>query len=175
MAALDIDNSPSTDEKPSETGRRALGRNLFTWSYQQKVDSQGRIQFPVKWKVRASDTDMFAIIMKHRMTKKDFLLVLPHELFDEYTQPLRELSFTRFSAMAHRHKYVKKIMALDLDGAGRFTLPAELRSAVGLDKEALLVGCLDRFELWNPKDYDEAFLKEQEVEDTFDVPDPLLP
>ena len=42
----------------------------------------------------------------------------------------------------------------ELDKAGRIVLPEELARRVGIGKDAVLVGLVDRFEIWSPKRYD---------------------
>ena len=39
---------------------------------------------------------------------------------------------------------------MTLDKAGRICLPEEMAEAAGIKSEAVLVGLLDRFEIWNP-------------------------
>jgi len=39
--------------------------------------------------------------------------------------------------------------ALKIDGQGRITIPAALREKIGIDREAVVVGVWDRFEIWN--------------------------
>ena len=41
-----------------------------------------------------------------------------------------------------------------LDKAGRICLPEEMAAKAGIKKDAVLVGLLDRFEIWNPKRYE---------------------
>ncbi|MCY1501516.1 Transcriptional regulator MraZ [compost metagenome] len=38
---------------------------------------------------------------------------------------------------------------LELDSAGRFLVPPRLREYAGLDKRAMLVGQLNKFQLWD--------------------------
>ena len=40
-----------------------------------------------------------------------------------------------------------------LDKAGRICLPEDMAKAAGIKKAAVLVGLLDRFEIWNPGRY----------------------
>jgi MraZ protein len=40
-----------------------------------------------------------------------------------------------------------------LDKSGRICLPEEMAKAAGIGKQAVLVGLLDRFEIWNPESY----------------------
>jgi MraZ protein len=39
------------------------------------------------------------------------------------------------------------------DKAGRICLPDEMAKAAGITEEAMLVGLLDRFEIWSPERY----------------------
>ena len=48
-----------------------------------------------------------------------------------------------------------------LDAQGRILLPAPLRAEVGLERDALVIGVLDRFEVWPPPAWD-AFVRESE-------------
>lgn len=38
---------------------------------------------------------------------------------------------------------------LELDGSGRFLVPPRLREYANLDKKAMLIGSLNKFQLWN--------------------------
>jgi MraZ protein len=43
-----------------------------------------------------------------------------------------------------------------VDKAGRICLPEEMAREAGLKNEAMLVGLLDRFEIWNPQRYEKV-------------------
>src|SRR5436190_1618571 len=65
----------------------------------------------------------------------------------------------------------------ELDVQGRILLPAPLRAGAGLEREAVVVGVLNRFEVWSPERW-AAFVAESEklLEDaTLDVQWPLPP
>lgn len=67
-----------------------------------------------------------------------------------------------FFANAHR---------TTLDGAGRLLIPEKLKTLVGLEKDVVLVGLVDRLELW-PKAAWEAFEAENSAD--FDQLDSVL-
>ncbi|MFM7101786.1 MAG: division/cell wall cluster transcriptional repressor MraZ [Verrucomicrobiota bacterium] len=125
------------------------------------MDGQGRVQFPNKWKMRSVEAELVAVRVMHRLLKKDYLLVLPVDLFVVFSAKLRGGGFTDTLAQANRHEYAERILSVDLDSAGRFTIPPEFKDGTGLGKEALLVGCVDRFEIWNPADYETARERER--------------
>jgi MraZ protein len=43
-----------------------------------------------------------------------------------------------------------------LDKAGRICLPDAMAAAAGITEQAILVGLLDRFEIWNPERYEKV-------------------
>ena len=49
----------------------------------------------------------------------------------------------------------------DLDVQGRVLLPLGLRAAAGLQAEAVIIGVLNRFEVWSPERW-ESFLSDSE-------------
>lgn len=160
MASSDV-KEQQVVEQAGAVPRTGATRPLFTWKYKHGVDGQGRIQFPSKWKMRSSETELIAVVLHHELSDKDYILVLPCDLFTQFSGRLYSDSFTGSHAQAVRHDYAERIMGIDLDGAGRFMLPGELRGPAKLEKDALLVGCIDRFEIWNPADYEVAREKEK--------------
>lgn len=59
---------------------------------------------------------------------------------------------------------------IELDGNGRFVVPPLLREHAGLDKKVMLVGQLNKFELWSEDEWNattEAYL---EVQDSGELP-----
>jgi MraZ protein len=62
----------------------------------------------------------------------------------------------------------------ELDSQGRILIPAPLRRAAALESEVVIVGVLERFEIWSPDRW-EGFLRDAErlLDDvTLDVPWP---
>ena len=49
----------------------------------------------------------------------------------------------------------------EIDGQGRILLPPALRAAAGLARDAVVIGVLNRFEVWAPEAWD-GFLRESE-------------
>jgi len=143
-----------------ETGSGAAGvspaasvRPRFTWRYDHKVDSQGRVPLPAKWRPdEPSSLSLMAVMIRHA-SETEFVMVLPTEQFDRFSDPICRGDFTDPHKLAERHDYVDRIIEVDLDSAGRICLPEEMRLTAGLTKDVLFVGCIDRFEVWNPESY----------------------
>ena len=65
----------------------------------------------------------------------------------------------------------------EIDVQGRVLLPPALRAAAGLDRDAVVVGVLSRFEMWSPESW-ESFVRDSErlLDDvSLDIQWPLPP
>jgi MraZ protein len=64
-------------------------------------------------------------------------------------------------AKAFTRLVASRAVDCDLDVQGRVLLPLELRKAAGLKGEAVIIGVLNRFEVWSPERW-ETFLADSE-------------
>ena len=90
---------------------------------------------------------------------------------------LRALPAFSKPARALTRLLTSRAVDCELDVQGRILLPASMRAAAQLDREALVIGVLNRFELWAPERW-EAFVAESErvLEDvTLDIQWPPAP
>lgn len=122
----------------------------FLGRYRHQLDSKGRLSLPAAFR-RGSDAESFVVIRVH----DDALSLYPEDAWETVQERLRQLRERRPDA---RH-YVLSITAnaheVVPDKQGRILVPERLREAVNLDGEALVVGALDRIELWNPDRFEE--------------------
>ena len=65
----------------------------------------------------------------------------------------------------------------DLDSQGRILLPPSLRQAAGLARETVMVGVLNRFELWAPEPWEDFVRDSEQLLDdvTLDIDWPVPP
>jgi len=146
----------------SVPARSGSGRALYAGRCSHTVDSQGRVQFPSRWKVRAGDTELLGIVVQHKGTADLFILVLNWDQFDQLTAGVLGGPFTDTEALARRHDVAERVLPIELDAQGRFFMPADLRKAIGVKKDVELVGSIDRFEIWAPETYATARVKERD-------------
>ncbi len=62
---------------------------------------------------------------------------------------LRELPSLREETRRLQRLLIGNAVDLELDGNGRFLVPPRLREYAGLDKKAMLVGQLNKFQIWD--------------------------
>jgi MraZ protein len=123
--------------------------------YRHGVDDKRRVQIPAKW--RSPEPDVLTLILWPKGTLAEAcLLVLPPEEWNALVQKLKAMPFADAKAEALRRLLGKKSDRVTPDKAGRVCLPEAMASSAGIEKEALLVGLVDRFEIWNPERYQGA-------------------
>ena len=89
------------------------------------------------------------------------IAIYPESEWQRLEDLLRRMpSFSRQTKAVARH-LASRAADCALDGQGRVLLPPALRAAAGLMQEAVVVGVIDRIEVWSPPAWDD-FLRESE-------------
>ena len=50
-------------------------------------------------------------------------------------------------------RFLGQAVEIDMDSNGRLLVPPELRAAIGLEKQAMLIGQMHRFEIWKAESW----------------------
>jgi MraZ protein len=123
--------------------------------YRHGVDEKRRVQIPAKWRSERPEVLTLIVWPKGKWTEA-CLLVLPPDLWLGLVAKLKAMSFSDPKAEALRHLIGKKSDRVTLDKAGRICLPEWMAEATGIGKEAVLVGLVDRFQIWDPDRHEAA-------------------
>jgi len=123
------------------------GRHIYS------VDEKGRVALPAKLRVKISAKSKGNFVITRGFER--CLYVYPQDEWEKLEQFVRSLSF-----LDARHRFYSRTlfeMASDsrLDNQYRLTIPPELLSFADIKDEVLIIGVLDRIEMWNPAVYDE--------------------
>ena len=127
----------------------------YSSCYRHGVDEKRRVQIPAKW--RPAKPEVLTLVLWPKGTTPEAcLLVLPPAEWHDLVQKLKGMPFADPKAQALRHLLGKKSDRVTLDKGGRICLPEGMAKAAGIGEEAMLVGMVDRFEIWNPERYEAA-------------------
>lgn len=129
---------------------------LYNSVYNHGVDDKRRLQIPVKWRPSEPETEFTLILWPNGSQADACLLVLPPAEMDLLAEKIRGMSYADPKASALRRLLGGKSATVTVDKAGRICLPEFMAKAVGIDGEAVLVGLVDRFEIWEPSRYQAA-------------------
>ena len=134
---------------PPAVNRGTVGGYLG--SHLNQVDEKGRVTLPAAFR-RETDGDAFVLIQVHG----DALTLYPDEKWKDVERRMRE-HLQR--APARRHEFLAltaNAREVVPDKQGRILIPERLRSAIGLAGEALMIGALDKIEIWDPDRFEDT-------------------
>ena len=122
----------------------------YNSSYRHGVDDKRRLQIPAKW--RPSETGVeFTLILWPKSKEGPCLRVLPPQEMAELMRDIDAMPNGDPNKVVLKRFIGSESVQVALDKAGRICLPEEMAGAAGIKDEAVLVGLLDRFEIWNPE------------------------
>lgn len=118
------------------------------------LDSKGRAAIPSRYRERLSSLAEGQLVLT--MNPLDLCLWLyPLKEWELIEQKLAALS--DFDLQSRRTKQMMRGYANDcqLDSQGRILIPQELREYAALDKQAVILGQGNKFEIWNQRSWEE--------------------
>lgn len=127
----------------------------FMGTFTPKLDEKGRLFLPAKYR------DVLAEGVVVTRGQEHCLVVWPPEVFDRESERQAEQPLTNKGARAYARMLFSGGDEVVPDKQGRIGIPAVLREYASLEREVVVIGVRDRFEIWNPaswRDYQEAEL-----------------
>lgn len=112
------------------------------------LDSKGRLALPTKYRDWLRDESEGQLICTIDITHP-CLLLYPLPEWEAIEKKLRALSTMDPLERRLQRLLLGHASECELDGNGRFLLPAPLRQHAKLEKQVMLVGQLNKFEIWS--------------------------
>lgn len=124
-------------------------------SYQHQIDEKGRVSLPAAFRREGAERPM-VLVQVHT----EALTLYPAETWEEVEGRLRELMRLQPGARSWVLSVTANAAEVVPDKQGRILVPQRLIAAAGLDGSALLVGVIDRVEIWNPARFESTVAAE---------------
>jgi len=122
--------------------------NTFIGEYRYSIDNKGRVNIPAKFRQSLSpDSDDTFVVTRGL---DHCLWVYPLEEWERIEDNLRTLS----SVSPKEREFVRRIVRwatpTKYDKQGRIMIPASLIDLAELHDQAVIIGLLNRIEIWSP-------------------------
>ncbi|MST00302.1 MAG: hypothetical protein EXS29_03185 [Pedosphaera sp.] len=134
--------------------------NCYNSLYRHGVDGKRRVQIPSKWRPEKPDVEL-TLILWPKSAFGTCLRVLPPEQMAKLMKDIDALSNDDPNKVVLKRFIGSESVQVFLDKVGRICLPEELARRADIADEAVLVGLLDRFEIWNPGRYAQVSSSDQ--------------
>lgn len=127
-------------------GSQAPTRGIkFLGSYEHTLDDKGRVSLPASFRREAAD-QRFVLVQPYAPA----LALYPESEWMEVERRLTELVGKNPKARMYVLSVVSNAVEVTLDGQGRILIPQRFQEAAELSGSVLVVGAIDKVELWNP-------------------------
>ena len=125
---------------------------MFRGRYFHTIDPKGRLSIPAKFREVLKERYGTNLIIAHF---QDCLAAYPHEEWTKLEQKLLELPSLQMEVRNFLRRFVSSGVECEVDGNGRVLLPSSSRELAGLSRDAVLVGLMNKFEIWSRERWDE--------------------
>jgi MraZ protein len=147
---------------------------VFKGTYRHRIDPKGRIPVPAAFRRQLAEAGESALVVT---LLDQCLAAYPPSQWRRLESQLAALPAFSKPVKALTRLLTSRAADCELDSQGRILLPPSLRQAAGLARETVVVGVLNRFELWAPEPW-EDFVRDSEslLDDlTLDIDWPVSP
>ncbi len=137
---------------------------MFMGEFKHTLDEKGRIAIPAKLRYsKIGETEYW-------VTTKGFdrcLFVYPLEEWKKIVQKINErLSFTKREDRSFLRMFISPAVEQAADKQGRIALPQSLREYAGIVKDVVILGAINRIEIWSEQNWNRY---KEENEKSFDI------
>ena len=128
---------------------------MFFGTYTPRLDDKGRLFLPAKFR------DQLAEGLVVTRGQERCLYVWPLREFDKLAERLRQASITIKGTRDSVRMFFAGASNETPDKQGRITLPPVLRDYASLERDCVVIGAMDRVEIWDAVAW-QAYTVEQE-------------
>jgi len=127
----------------------------YNSTYRHGVDEKRRVQVPAKWRPTEPGIEL-TLVLWPKAKEGPCIRVLPPQQMARLMSDIDAMPNSDPNKTVLKRFIGSESMQAPVDKVGRICLPEGMAKAVGIAGEAVLVGLLDRFEIWNPEAYEKV-------------------
>ncbi|NVM02844.1 MAG: division/cell wall cluster transcriptional repressor MraZ [Candidatus Helarchaeota archaeon] len=131
----------------------------FKGQFKYTIDSKGRINIPAKFRKSISPEANETFVITRGM--ENCIYAYPLDEWNKIEEKLRQLSPNQKDHRLFLRMTTSYASESQFDKQGRIAIPQHLIDLVKIKKEILIIGTLNKLEIWNPEVYEE-YLKSSE-------------
>ena len=125
-----------------------LTDNTFIGEYAYSLDSKGRVNIPAKFRQSLSTDSQNTFVITRGLDP--CIWVYPLEQWKEIENNLRNLSSVKNIHRTFVRDTARYASPSTYDKQGRITLTPSLTEYAILEKDVLIIGMINKIEIWNP-------------------------
>jgi len=133
--------------------------SLLTGEYRNTLDEKGRIMFPSRFRTELTGP----VLILTRGIDRCLWLFSPEQWKTLSDKLMESASLFQSQSRSVLRRLVAPAQEVEIDKAGRISIPQSLREYAGLEKDCVILGINKYFELWDSTEYN-TYLGESEAD-----------
>ncbi|MFC3607180.1 division/cell wall cluster transcriptional repressor MraZ [Stutzerimonas tarimensis] len=125
---------------------------MFRGANAISLDAKGRLAMPSRYRDELVSRCEGQLVVTVDVSDR-CLCLYPLPEWEQIEATLRSLPSLNEDSRRLQRVLIGNAVDLELDGSGRVLVPPRLRDYAGLDKRAMLVGQLNKFQIWNEDEW----------------------
>ncbi len=122
------------------------GKAFYTGLFRHSLDDKARLTIPSAWRYAHAEEDTF-LATPH---PDGYIAVLPPSEVEKLHAKFSDMKLSDAAAQAFAARFFSQTQGFSFDKAGRIGLASALLAHAGIDKDAVLVGSLTKFNIYSP-------------------------
>ena len=122
------------------------GNAAYTGLFRHTLDDKGRLTIPSEWRVAHAPEDTF-LATPH---PDGYIAILPPDEVEILRAKIAAQKLSDSAAQKFAVKFFSRTQSFSYDKTGRAGFTAELLKHAGIEKDAVLVGSLTKFNIYSP-------------------------
>lgn len=122
-------------------------RTYYVGKHLRNLDSKNRLTIPSKWRFDGDMEDVYMALPD----PSGCILVLPPKQVDKLYEKIESQELNDEGAQTLQDKLFSRAVFFGCDKQGRINLTEDLVDHSGLTKEAVIIGRMSTFRIWNPE------------------------
>jgi MraZ protein len=127
--------------------------NDFSGEYRFALDNKKRVNIPAGIRKMLPSESEGTLVFTRGF--EGCVYVFPHDEWQRLTKKLNSLDSFQVKVRNFIRQFVGSAFKTIMDNQGRVLLPEKVLEMAGISKEVLLLGSLNKWELWDPVTYDQ--------------------
>ena len=150
------DTTPNRDSRRLDDFLRNQDQKMFQGRFEHNLDDKGRMAIPAPFRKQlADDAEQSAGVV---VTISDQCLVAyPPATWQAKVEQISRLNQLDPKVTAFKRLIIGCAQDCPVDKAGRILVPQDLRRDAQIDREAVVVGQIDKFEIWSASRWQDSF------------------
>ena len=141
-----------------------LTNNTFIGEYSYSLDTKGRVNIPAKFRQSLSEDNENTFVITRGIDSCIWIYPLTQwKMIENNLRNLSSLSKIHRTFVRNTARYAS---SSTYDKQGRIILTPSLIEYAGLDKELLIIGMVNKMEIWNPDRLKEVDLENIKIDPT---------